>query len=195
MEGNGGKDFYIYRLDALDRITHVNRAWLSFAVENESDALTPEAVLRRPLWDFIADNETRHVYRMILSRVRSSGKEVRLPFRCDSPSIRRFMEMEISPLPEGAVEFKCRLLRAESRPSVGLLDPAADRSGEFVQICGWCKRIRLDTGEWVETEEAVKRLDLFGAKKLPRLTHGICPDCHRVAMKEIGRAEGDAPGA
>lgn len=194
MEGSS-KGLYIYRLDPLDRIVHVNRAWLSFAARNESEALTPEAVLNRPLWDFIADGETRQVYRMILTRVRSSGKEVRIPFRCDSPGLRRFMEMEIAPLAEGAVEFRCKLLRAERRLPVALLDPAVDRSSEFLQICGWCKRINLD-GEWVETEEAVKRLDLFGAEKLPRLTHGICPDCHAIAMREIERTkgEGDGPG-
>jgi hypothetical protein len=194
MGGKGGKGPFVYRLDAQDRIVHVNRAWLSFAAENESDALTPEAVLDRPLWDFIADKETRQVYRMILTRVRSSGKEVYIPFRCDSPGIRRFMEMEIARLPEGAVEFRCRLIRAEKRLPIALLDPAADRSDELLQICGWCKRINLDGG-WVEAEEAVKRLDLFGAERLPGLTHGICPDCHATAMREIERTrgEGDSP--
>jgi hypothetical protein len=90
------------------------------------------------------------------------------------------MELKISSLSEECVEFKGRVLRQEFREQMKLLDMSVDRSGEFLQICSWCKRVNLPESSWVEAEEAIRALDLFGSYKLPQLTHGVCP----LAMKK-----------
>ncbi len=185
-----GSRAYLYRIDREDRITHVNSAWLSFAEENWNIDLG-RGVLQRPIWDFIADTETRHIFRAMLAKVRESRRTISVPFRCDSPHIRRFMEMEIVPLPDNNVQFNCSLLRTERRPYMGLLDPASDRSDEYLTMCSWCKRIRLGADEWVEVEEAVKRLDLFESEGLPQLTHGLCNGCYEIAMEKIKEARTD----
>jgi hypothetical protein len=62
-----------------------------------------------------------------------------------------------------------------------LLDPEVPRSEEMVEMCGWCDRFEVD-GEWVEVEEAAKRLQLFNRPTLPALSHGICPDCNAMLL-------------
>ena len=47
---------------------------------------------------------------------------------------------------------------------------------DFLPMCAWCDRFLVD-GEWVEVEEAAKRLELFRRSELPALDHGICPQC------------------
>lgn len=179
------KRTFIYRIDAADRITHVNEEWLSFAVENGSPALDRKAVINRPLWDFIYGTETKHIYRVIVDRVRAAGLPLSIPFRCDSPELRLFMEMEIVPLDKKAVEFDCALLRTEPRPRMALLDPLTERSDDFLAMCSWCKRIRLAGNEWVEVEEAVKRLNMFEAASLPQLTHGMCGSCNGLSREKL----------
>lgn len=182
---------YIYRIDISDNIIHINEDWLAFAFENGAPALTPGAVLNKPLWDFIAGREARHLYRMLTQRARLTGKEMTFPFRCDSPGCRRFMEMRVSAAinGSGSVDFRCRLLKLELRPYMLLLDPEAPRSPEFLTICSWCKQVRLEGDRWVEVEEAVTRLGLFGRAELPQLTHGMCPGCYALVSGSIPKPD------
>ncbi len=144
----------------------------------------------QPLHGFITDMETRHIYDLLLHRVRKTGDAVVVTFRCDAPALRRFMELRVAPWSDGGVELDCRLVRREPREAVALLDPTHDRSSEFLTICSWCKRVRVGAA-WVEVEEAVERLALFHADRLPQLTHGMCPGCMERVRRELGLPPGD----
>jgi len=178
---------YIYRLDATDRIVWVNDAWLAFARENDAAALAAETVLYRPLWDFITNTEVQHLYGLIFDKVRSTGSVVTLPFRCDSPTRRRFMELVVGPEPQQTLNLASRLLWEEPREPVALLEAARPHSERFLTICSWCKRVLLAHGQWAEVEVAMRSLDTFQEPVLPRLTHGICPSC-RTAQLALARA-------
>lgn len=173
---------FIHTIDPGENISGVNDEWVEFARENGAPELAREAVVGRAIWEFVAGRETRHISRLLLYKARS-GKSVTVPYRCDSPGLRRFMEMEIVPLEGGSVDFRSRVLRVEPREPVPLLDPESARGDDFLTICSWCRRARVVSG-WVELDEAVKTLQLFSSAPLPQLTHGMCQDCARlVAMK------------
>lgn len=186
------KNVTSYRVDASDRIVGASDSWDVFAVENKAPQLTRKDVLGRQLWDFIDGSETRHVFRLMLSRARASLSVMKVPFRCDSPEAKRFMEMEIRPLPDGSIDFVCTTLKTEARTPVAFIDPDVDRSNEWRTICSWCKRVKMPGGEWAELEEAVRRLDLFGSKKPPRMSHGICPDDLERELDAAEKAKGKA---
>lgn len=61
----------LYTIDDADRIVYVNEGWNRFTDENEVSHLAPDQVLNRPLWNFIADAETRHLNQVLAARVRS----------------------------------------------------------------------------------------------------------------------------
>jgi hypothetical protein len=69
-----------YHLNASDEIASVNEEWLSFARGNEAESLLPPRILGRPLWDFIGDEETQHIYRLLHSRVRARGRRLAFLF-------------------------------------------------------------------------------------------------------------------
>lgn len=174
---------FIHTVDAAGNIVAVNGEWVEFARENGAPELVRESVVGRAIWEFMEGRETRHISRLLLDKVRSTGKSLSLPYRCDSPALRRFMEMEIVPVGGGAVEFRSRLLDVEPRDPVLLLDPHAGRGEEFLTVCSWCRRARVSS-VWVELDEAVKMLDLFSSAALPQLTHGICQDCSRLVSEK-----------
>ncbi len=70
------------------------------------------------------------------------------------------------------------------------------RLSELLPICGWCKKIRNDTGYWQEVEAYLhNQMDVT-------FTHGICPECQvklmtpvspRPAASEEPHASGDPP--
>ncbi|MGB5832096.1 MAG: hypothetical protein WBG92_08910 [Thiohalocapsa sp.] len=168
---------FIHRTDADGKICYVNAAWLAFAAENGWGAGTSQA-LGSELMASITDLQTRHIYGLLMNRVRESGRPVRFSFRCDSPDCRRLMEMQMRydrVLQE--FEFCSRALHIERRETMPLLDASrATPSIETLSVCSWCKAV-LAEHAWIEVEQALIRLRLFAADALPQISHGICPAC------------------
>ncbi len=167
----------VYHVDDHDRIVWIGSGWTAFAEANDAAALVPEMLLQQPLRTWITGPGTWNLYAMLLHRVRRTGEPLSFPFRCDAPARRRFLTMTLSSMTEGGVSFDSRLVRAEARDPVMLLDRQCARSDQFVMVCSWCKRVKVSSERWLEVEGAVEQLGLFAVERLPQLTHGICPDC------------------
>jgi hypothetical protein len=169
-----------YAIDADDRICFLSPEWVVFAFHNGGSELTPDVVLGRSLWDFVAGAKTRHLYQILLERVRTSKKSVTVPFRCDSPSLRRSMELMLTPTSSGGIEFRSQLVHQEPRTPVVLRAASKYDAADFLRICSWCKRVAQDHDTWVEIEEALARAQLFIRDDLPELTHTICSQCDEM---------------
>lgn len=120
---------------------------------------------------------------MLLRRIRGEARRVELPFRCDSPDVRREMDIRIAASNSGRlVLFSARSRQEQPREAPQpLLDVNAPRGDGTVEMCGWCDRFLVD-GEWVEVEEAAARLNLFARSELPAIAHGVCPDCSEMLL-------------
>jgi len=183
-------DVFIYRIDNTDTIVSISDNWCAFANANAWEcSLRPENVVGHKLWDFIHDLETQHLYRELLKRARGGMTLRPIPFRCDSSSERRYLELLIAALPDQQIEITSTICRTESRSPVRLLDAATARSSDLVKVCSMCKKIKVTPDKWVEIEEALARLRLFEADKMPQLTHGICDTCFQAAMRELDLLE------
>ena len=170
-----------YAIDQQDHLIRVDEGYYRFAAENGwREAGTS---LGRSLWDYVAGEEMRKLQRLLLRRVRDEIGSVELPFRCDGPEVRREMEIRIAAGRGGrAVLFSARLRAEDEREQPQpLLDPEEPRGEEVLPMCGWCDRFEVD-GEWVEVEEAARRLDLFDRAELPTLDHTVCPECNQLLL-------------
>lgn len=168
---------FSYELDAENRLRAVSPAWLDFALANEANSLTPEErVLGRSVWSFVAGEESRRLYGLIFQKARSLGRPISVPFRCDSPTVRRFMVLKIEPLADGGLHLTGVLERLERRPYTPLLDLQTKRSKDILEICSACKRVKTTRG-WLEIEDAARELYLFKTTELPQLEHRVCTDC------------------
>ncbi len=167
---------FVHRIGADGCISFVNRNWVRFGQENGLDA-GASAIIGQPLLRAISDPQTRHLYEVLIQRVRGSTEVVQFGYRCDSPDRRRWLQMRIGWLQDAdEVEFASVLTRSETRPPVALLEAERRRSAQLLSMCSWCKQV-LAEQSWVEVEEAVTRLRLFTEETLPRISHGICPSC------------------
>jgi hypothetical protein len=165
-----------YAIDDQDRLIKVDEGYYRFAEENGwADA---GSSLGRSLWDFVAGHDVKKLQRLLLRRVRDEVRDIELPFRCDAPDFRREMDIRIVADRSGrVVMFSAKLRTEEPREEPQpILDPRAPRGEDFLTMCAWCDRF-LVQGEWVEVEEAARRLELFRRTELPVLDHGICPEC------------------
>ncbi|KAA3610434.1 MAG: hypothetical protein D8M58_05535 [Calditrichaeota bacterium] len=172
------KKVFIYYLDSNDKIIDVDDNWLSFAAENVY-SISQSFIKDKPIWDIITDIEIQHFYKILIDKVRTYKTKIHFPFRCDSPDCRRFMELSLRLDQENRIEFKSRLIREEFREPVDLFDVQNDRSKELVRVCSWCKKVAVSDNTWLEVEDAIRELSLFDYIKLPKITHSICPTCHK----------------
>ncbi|MGD1975351.1 MAG: hypothetical protein PVH37_21640 [Desulfobacterales bacterium] len=184
------EDTFIYRIDSNDIIVSVSQNWESFARDNAwGSELSPENVIGHLLWDFIQDIETRHLYEEVFRRVRAGMLSGPIPFRCDSPQERRFLKLLLSPLPDGQIEISSTIIRTERRDPVRLLDENIPRSNDIIRICSMCKKIFTTHNKWVEIEEGLAQLRPFEAGEMPKLTHGLCPDCYEFIIADLHDSE------
>lgn len=177
----------IYKINNNDLITFISsNTWNEFANENESDHVREEHILNKEIWDFITDQETLEIYKMIVDKVRVTKKKIIVPFRCDSAQFRRLFIMEIEKHDKNSILFHSELQKIEKRISVKLFEHDSKRSEDFIKICSWCKKVEVHPQqEWLEVEEAIISLKLYEMEKLPEITHSICPVCHEKIMKDI----------
>lgn len=176
-----------YEIDAEDRLRHVGGSFGSFATANGAPELERAQLVGRSIWDWIAGDDVRHAYRLLFQRVRERQARVRLPFRCDSPELRRFMELYVAPGANRSLLFTAHLLRTEVRPRVTLLDATVPRSETLVALCSWCKRARGPGDHWLEIEEVIPALEIFD-RVPPSFSHTICPDCEAALDATWGLA-------
>ncbi|MCH8533210.1 MAG: hypothetical protein LAT65_20405 [Saccharospirillum sp.] len=182
-----------YRIDAEDNISFVGEGWSQFAEANDGAELVRPEILGQSLWNSITDPVTCHIYQKIVSRVRQ-GKLAKFTLRCDGPECRRLLEMKISAVSDGSVEFESRTMSVEDREPMALLSRKMPRSTELLRICAWCNRmdVGLGSNDWVEVEVATERLHLFELERLPQLTHGMCDDCLESMTDTMDELETDA---
>jgi hypothetical protein len=181
----------IYTIDNENRIINVSGNWLSFALENQAaESCHPDRVINEPIWKFIAGNETRYLYELCIAKVRSQQQTMILPFRCDAPDRRRYLELKMTPLAQEQIEFASRIIREEPRENVKLLQIDVSRSDALIKMCSMCKKVKMSESVWIEVEDAIHVLRLFEEDFLPKITHGCCLPCYEIAMDEIRKLKG-----
>jgi len=171
-----GQKSYRYRLNENDVIESVDDRWLAFARENGACRLNLASVVGRPIWDFIADAPTRTLYGEIHDYVRSTGKPTVVPFRCDSPTLKRYMELTISKF-NGQLQYESKLTRVSAHRRLSIYDRTKERSDESLTMCSMCKRSLIEPAGWQEMEDISLRLRLHDRANVPALRYTVCPQC------------------
>jgi hypothetical protein len=164
-----------YAIDGIDRLVEASEAYFDFAGQNEY----PGAALcvGNLLWDSVSDSTTRLVQRSLVRRVRRFGRTLTLPFRCDGPSVRRELILEIGKRAEtGWIQFSATTVSEERRPRQALLDLREERGDRTITMCSWCDRFMVGR-VWVEIEQAVSDLGLTEGSDLPSVGYALCDRC------------------
>jgi hypothetical protein len=186
-------DDVVYHVDPEGRITFVNDRWDAFARANGGTAVLGAAVIGRRAVNFIAGNETRHLFELIIRHAIKSGRPVTLPYRCDGPAVRRRMQLTVTAEAPAQVVFRSRMLAEEPRRPIAWLESRTGRErAPLLRLCSWCNRGEIG-GRWAEIEEVIAAYGLFDAEAVPEITHGLCVDCERTVLCEWLDGESAAP--
>jgi hypothetical protein len=167
----------IYSIDKLNNIVYVNGEWDRFALANDGHEFTGSKVLNRSFWDFVSGETLRQLYFSIFRQVRA-GKILQFDFRCDSPDLRRFLNVRITSTRDSSVWFETTTIKTEEREASALFKRRPMPTEGPVIVCSWCNKVKIGGNLWVEAEKAVKALSFFEKDAVPQLSHGICTHCY-----------------
>ena len=165
-----------YRIDDANNIVSVCEDW-----DERTDSLAAPAphsgeLIGTSILNHVTGAENKQIFNLLFAQCRKTRQILFVQFRCDSPDMRRWMELELRPREQGHIEVISRIVDTATRPYVALLDCLAKRSANTVRICSWCKRVQV--GEvWNEVEDAVNLLGLFRNEEQPSLQQGMCETC------------------
>ncbi|MBK8578235.1 MAG: hypothetical protein IPN78_08210 [Candidatus Accumulibacter sp.] len=174
-----------YTLDASNAIIAVSGDWDRVALDNGGEQIISRRIIGRRLDDFITGDVTLMFVRTMLMSARTLKYVIRRPYRCDSPQLKRSMEMTIVPRAQGVLEVCHRQLRSEPyRYPLAFKSTASGAAANFIKRCSICNRVRVGQ-TWSEVDDAVR------AGRLPRdagatlmVVYGVCPEC--MARRGIG---------
>lgn len=178
-ESSGGAPAIEYRIDADDRVVSVNDAYVADVRTHDPSGIDASthvatAVMGRVLWELLP--QAAEWYRPLVRLARVEARTIAFAFRCDTPTLRRLMEMRIEAEADGIVRFVSTLIGQQPRHAVHLLLDGIPRGTALVRMCSWCKRVKAGA-DWLEVEAAVSRLRVPEAEPMPAITHGICESC------------------
>lgn len=178
---------YVVAIDGT--IVNVGPAnWNGFLEESRTRTLSLEDVLGGNLFDFIDGEDAKAGIRSVLDRLQGGEfKEWVMPYRCDTPVLKRNMRLSISPIFDGEAVtgflFQSVMLDEQTRPPADLFkfDALAARITDlkqrtFLLMCNWCQRVKLREDPeqpFVEGAEYYRR----GGNPSVSIFHTVCPDC------------------
>ncbi|MEL7002321.1 MAG: hypothetical protein AAFN93_06250 [Bacteroidota bacterium] len=160
-----------YWLDSEDRIVKTNLLWDNFAEDNAGgDRSFSDQIVGKSLFGFINGDSTKMFVSTMIQRVRITGKELEVDYRCDSPDLKRFMKMAIIPEEDGLIRVENSLEKEEPfRKSVNFI---LGDDGNIVKRCSMCQLLYIDN-MWIDADKAT---EVLGAEEIP-VIYTVCGSC------------------
>ncbi|WP_044413683.1 hypothetical protein [Thiomicrospira microaerophila] len=167
-------------IDQDDVIQSVSSAWEQVADKGgASESLQTEKVIGQPLSQFIRSDATRMYIEACLKVCRLKQQVMSREYRCDSPTHKRFMALQLTPLAEGAVEMRHFLLREEPFDyPVNLEDVTPSEQTTEIKPysyvrCSMCNSLKkVGTQDWTLPEHMGRQL-----MAKTKVIHSVCPVC------------------
>jgi hypothetical protein len=116
--------------------------------------------------------------RTLIQSARLLRKPLLRPYRCDSPDLRRYMEMRLSVDSSGLLRWEHRLLRCERLARrLAFVPYTGGPGGHPVVRCSICNRVKA-AGAWQEPDAAgdASLASVPADVHIP-VIYGVCPTC------------------
>jgi len=165
-----------YWLDTKDLITAVSSSWNHFALNNNAGKNSlAQNVIGQNIYSFIISDPTRMYLQILIQQARVLGNTVAKKYRCDSPQLKRYMEMRITPEQTGQIRLDHLLERVEPFVRPISFYPASSGGTATAYRCSICARLYL-AGCWVMPDDAITEGLISLDAPLP-VIYTVCPVC------------------
>lgn len=171
-----------YSIDKNNIIRSIDTHFIAFANANGWDSAESD-VIDRHLGEFISGNEIKLLTEKLIEKVRITKRPISIPYRCDSPDVRRYLEMRLQLYPDNQILFANRILRVIPQDLPSYSFSRSTDCKDSISVCSWCNQAKLKENQWVDIDVAIKTLDLMAGDPKLKITHGLCNSCQATLTK------------
>ncbi|WP_022850334.1 hypothetical protein [Limisalsivibrio acetivorans] len=175
----------IYKVDSDAVIQDIGGSWDFFAKENEGPHLLSSNVVGTSLWTYIIDSSTRKLYQDIIVRVLDTAEPVNFRYRCDSPGMKRFMNMNITKEGTGVL-FNSSVERVETRSPEVYFSIKSKSLAKIIKRCSICTKLNDGTG-WKEIGPWLSEGNFDNDDINLSVMYCVCEKCSRSIRTIPGR--------
>ena len=169
-----------YTVDEQDRIVELGGQWDAMQTPGGQRMDARKAVVGQPLWGFILNEGLKSLYKLLMTRVRKTGRVVTFPYRCDTPEMRRLARLQLQPVDSGRVRFVSDILETEARLAPLTLE-YAPHCQPLIRSCSICSHLQYGE-EWLPAEiVAEQHLGVMSENSF-RVAHAVCDPCLKAVM-------------
>lgn len=166
-------------IDHLDRIVRVGPFWDQFLLDNDGGGECSSSEIQgKSVWEFVLGDPTRIWLNTLLSLARLRKSPVERPYRCDSPHVRRFMQMNIIPEETKLVRMEHILVREEQRVVTVEIHLAPRVAENLYRRCSICCRVDFG-GTWTEPDNPPESWGDAPLRPL-QVIYAVCEECQRL---------------
>lgn len=171
-------------VNASLEIVDLGEGWVREAVKGKAaQSLAPQKVIGHNLNEFIADDNTRLYMNALVKLCQLKNEVIRRDYRCDSPTHKRFMQLEMLPLADGLVQVNHYLLLEEPFQKTLTFDFMKSMDTHFPDFfrCSICNRLQpYGDDRWFEPED-------FGYLngRPSKVIHTLCDDCEQNTLHSL----------
>lgn len=169
------KEKVSYKIDKDNIIIEIFDDWITAAkVGQASDLINVNSVLGTKLLSYILGDSTRMYYDAIFQKCRLLNEEHKIEYRCDSPTHKRTMEMQIIPNEDKNIDIYNFLIKEEPfKNAIYVHENTTSNIRNPIVRCSVCNHLKLKTnGEWMPPEHLVQKEELNFI-----VIHSVCPQC------------------
>lgn len=160
-----------YLLNKHDIIINVSGIWDEFAIKNRGVNVCANDVCGHSIWLYVTGDVTRMWLNAIFQLARVGGNPIERAYRCDSPNLKRYMQMRLTPHPDGTLLVEHQVLKTEERDEeMNIRYKHSSTLAGTRQRCSVCGRIRL--ADWVEPLP-----EHHGGDNTIVVTYTVCEAC------------------
>lgn len=172
-------------VDRFNKIIALSDNWLQVAEQGHAEvSLQQDKVIGKELDQFISNDTTRMYIDSCLKLCRLRKQTIYREYRCDSPTHKRFMELELTPLAEGVVVMKHTLTWEEPfEQRVDIKEAASiNLSPQYIR-CSMCNRLKQPQSDnWVKPEVLKPQHPLA-------VIYSVCPECMNTLWQTRGKPQ------
>jgi hypothetical protein len=167
-----------YELDAQNRIVGLSPNWeRTAAAGGAGDGLARERIVGESFFRFLAGAPTRMFHEAVFQAVRLTRQSRRIAYRCDTPELRRTLDMVIIPSVDGGLRIEHHVTSAEPRGQHAHTPERLTQHARRVGLwhrCAVCLKLNAPgRATWLEPDGLEAQLTAQNAK----VQYTVCRHC------------------
>lgn len=175
------EDSIWYEVDHENNIICLSANWDDRVLKQQTPELLSQEIMGKPLASFFLDQLTIMFVTSMLDSARLKQMSIKKPYRCDTPSLKRYMMMKVTPFDNDSVRVSHYLLKSIPWKYVTHFrasrehQPVIAQPEQKVVRCSLCNNVKHEN-DWITQDAFLTQNPKWIDQEIPTI-YSLCERC------------------